>query len=68
MNTLPCNEKHEIDAAIINLEKLGNALSMWADNNDNTNSELAHMFSMMALEMRSQASTLKGTQSCWGIL
>lgn len=68
MNTLPCNEQYAIDAAISNLEKTGDSLARWADSNDNANSELSHMLSMMALEMRSQANTLKGSQSIWGIL
>lgn len=62
------NENLTINEAISNLEKSSDALASWADNPKNYNSDLAHMLSMMALEMRSQASTLRETNYLYGVI
>lgn len=62
MSTLPYNEIDAIATAIKNLEASSRAISNWADSNDNMNSELAHILSMMSLEMRSQSKDLQNFQ------
>jgi len=61
MNRLPYNESHDIDVAISNLTISSQAIAKLADSYDNMNSDLSFLLGMMALEMRSQAKTLKET-------
>jgi hypothetical protein len=61
MNRLPYNEANDIDVAIANLTISSHAIAKLADSTDNMNSDLSHLLSMMALEMRSQAKTLQET-------
>jgi len=68
MTTLPYNEINAIDTAIRNLEASSRAIANWADSNDNINSDLAHLLSMMSLEMRNQSKDLQGMQSILGCL
>ena len=65
MNTIALDEINNIDCAIKNLEISSRALSNFVDSNDNMNSELSHMLSMMALEMRSQSNDLQNLQYGW---
>lgn len=66
MNNLPYNNCNAIDIAINNLEKSSEAISNWADDPKNYNTELAHILSMISLEMRACASNLKEAHYMFG--
>lgn len=65
MNTIALDEINNIDTAIKNLEISSKALCNFVDSNDNMNSELSHILSMMALEMRSQSNDLQNFKYGW---